>query len=237
MSYFLRPLNDKKMLKYCCKGGVNMKIKEKINAYLEKEGYTKEEMEFLDSASVYVAHQISVYAHRDQKRFNGDNYFTHPYNVMQLYRNMVGIVENDPFCIDKDLLEDCGIPFNGVQEICLLHDVLEDTDVTIDEIEEVFTDLSLGDYFNFYIKTPLILITHDKKEDYSKYISKLIVDPMASIVKFMDMADNMNFTGLTSFGDVEKERLVKYVVFSQLINDVWHFLEKADDYRQKFNSK
>jgi hypothetical protein len=53
----------------------------------------------------------------------------------------------------------------------------------------------------------------------------------------MDMSDNMNPSGLTCFGDFEKERLIKYVVFNKLINDVWHFLEKAETYRKKFNSK
>lgn len=214
-----------------------MKIKEKINEYLRQEGYTEEEMDFLDSASVYVAHQIAVYAHRNQKRLNGDNYFTHPYNVLQLYRKMVGIVEDDYFCMDKDLLIECNIPYDGVQETCLLHDVLEDTDVTIEEIEEVFEGLSLGNYFRLYIKTPLLLITHDKKEDYSTYISKLLVNPVASIVKFADMTDNMNLIGLTTFGDFERDRVLKYVVFNKLINDVWHFLENADKYRKAFDSK
>ncbi|MBO5328244.1 MAG: hypothetical protein J6B04_03640 [Clostridia bacterium] len=214
-----------------------MKTNERINEYLKKEGYSEEEISALDSASVYVAHKIAVYAHRNQKRLNGDNYIIHPYNVMQLYRNMVGIIEGNYFCMNKDLLEDCGIPYDGVQETCLLHDVLEDTDVTIEEIEEVFEDLSLGTYFNLYIKTPLLLITHDKKEDYSTYISKLVVNPTAAIVKFMDMADNMNPTSLTCLGNFEKERILKYVIFNQFINDVWHFLEKADDYRKKFSSK
>ena len=214
-----------------------MKIKERINEYLRKEGYTEEEIKFLDSSSVYIAHQISVYAHRNQTRLNGDNYFTHPYNVMQLYRNMVGIVENDYFCMDKDLLLDCGLYYDGVQETCLLHDVLEDTDVTIEEIEEVFDEFSLGNYIRLYIKTPLLLITHDKKDDYSTYISKLIVDPVASIVKFMDLSDNINPSTLTCFGDFEKERIFKYVIYNKFINDVWHFLEKADTYRKKLNSK
>lgn len=214
-----------------------MKIKEKINQYLKSEGYTDEEINFLDSASVYVAHQISVYAHRNQKRLNGDNYFNHPYNVMQWYRNMVGIVENDYFCMSKDLLEECRIPYEGVQETCLLHDVLEDTDVTIEEIEEVFEDLSLGNYFRLYIKTPLLLITHDKSEDYNTYIAKLVVNPVAAIAKFMDMADNMNPSGLTSMGEFEIKRIFKYTSFCKAINDVWHFLENADKYRKLFKSK
>ncbi len=215
-----------------------MKIKEKINDYLRKIGYTDEDISFLDSGSVYVAQQISLYAHRNQKRLNGNNYFTHPYSVMQLYRNFTGIVENDYFCIDVDLLVcECNIPYNGVQETCLLHDVLEDTDVTIEEIEEVFEDLSLGSYFNCYIKTPLLLLTHNKNEDYTTYVSKLINNPVASIVKFMDMSDNMNPSMLTSFGDYELERIFKYASFCKVINDRWHFLENADKYKKLFNSK
>ena len=159
---------------------------------------------------MYVAHQIAVYAHRNQKRLNGDNYFLHPYNVMQLYRNFTGIVENDYFCIDMDLLVgDCNIPYDGVQEVCLLHDVLEDTEVTIDEIEEVFETLNLGSYFRLYIKQPLLLVTHDKSESYEVYIAKLIRNPVASIVKFMDMADNMNPSGLNQF-DSNKTLLYPY---------------------------
>lgn len=215
-----------------------MNIKDKINEYLTKEGYTEKEINFLDSASVYVAHQIAVYAHRNQKRLNGDNYFMHPYKVLQLYRDLTGIVENDYFCIDMDLMVgECDIPYDGVQETCLLHDVLEDTDVTIEEIEEVFEGLSLGDYFRRNIKTPLLLITHDKNEDYDTYVGKLIDNQVAALVKFMDMAENLNPSSLTSFGDFEFSRMVKYAYFCKLINDRWHFLENADRYRKLFNSK
>ncbi len=209
-----------------------MKIKDRINEYLKEQNYTDEEIAFLDSSSVYVAEQIATYAHRNQKRINGDYYFLHPHNVLTLYRNFVGIIENDPFCIDVDFLIECGIPYSGVQEVCLLHDVLEDTEVSIDEIEEVFRDLSLEDYFNTYIKAPLLLVTHDKNEDYATYVGKLLCNPVASIVKFMDMADNSNFTGLTELGEYEIERLHKYAFFSKVINDKWHFLENVNKYKK-----
>lgn len=213
-----------------------MTIKEKINEFLKKLNYTDEEITALDSSSVYIAQQIAAYAHRKQKRLNGENYFTHPYCVMQLYRNLVGIVENDYFCMDKDLLESCDIPYNGVQETCLLHDVLEDTDVSENEIEEVFDKLSLGEYYRSYIKTPLFLITHDKTEDYTTYISKLIDNQTASLVKFLDMSDNINPSSLIKFSDFETKRIEKYVLFCKIINDRWHFLENADNYRKQFNS-
>lgn len=212
-----------------------MTLKEKINDYLLQLNFSEDDIAQLDASSVYVAQQIALYAHRNQSRLNGDNYYVHPYNVLSLYRKFTGITD-DYFCVDLDLLVwECGIPYDGVQEVCLLHDVLEDTDVTLEQIESVFVQLSLDKYFNMYIKEPLLLVTHDKKEDYPTYIAKLLANPVASIVKFMDMADNMNTTGLVQLGDFELARIEKYAHFSKVINDKWHFLERCRKYKQLYN--
>lgn len=213
----------------------NMKIKEKINQYLKQLGYSEQDLNFFDSASVYVAQQIAMYAHRGQKRVNGDAYFSHPFNVMQLYRDFVGIDENDYFCINVDLLVgECKIPYDGVQEVCLLHDVLEDTDVTLFEIEQVFTDLSLGHYFQLYIKTPLQLMTHDENEEYDVYIARLINNPTASLVKFLDLTNNMNPSTLDIFGQDELNRIIRYAGYAKFINDKWHFTENRQKYKKLF---
>ena len=39
----MRPLLNLKLLQYDCKGGLIMKIKERINEYLRKEGYMRED--------------------------------------------------------------------------------------------------------------------------------------------------------------------------------------------------
>lgn len=217
-------------------GGQVMKLKDRINEFLREKQYTEEEILFMDSSSVYIAQQISFYAHRNQRRLNGDYYFKHPYNVMSLYRDFTGIIEGDYFCVDIDLLVgECNIPYDGVQEVCLLHDVLEDTDVTLEEIENVFDELSLGEHFRRYIKIPLSLLTHDKSEDYVVYISKLIEHPVAALVKFMDMADNMNPSDLNKFGNAELERILKYAYYCKIINDRWLFLENICRYKKMFN--
>ena len=207
-----------------------MKMLEKIHAHLKSIGFTDKEIAGLDSASVHVAEEIAMYAHRNQARLNGAPYIVHPYGVLDNYRKFVGIVEGDYFCIDVDLMADCQIPFEGVQECCMLHDVLEDTDVTLEQIEEVYCDLSLQSYFELYIKQTLILLTHDKSEDYGTYIGKMIHNPIACMVKFMDMADNLNPTGLDTIGKKEIERIYKYAVCCQIINDRWHFLENVQKY-------
>lgn len=214
-----------------------MKLKERINEFLKTQGIKEETIKDLDSSSVHIAEQIAFYAHRNQTRINGSHYFSHPIKVLNLYRKFTGIVDGDYFCLNLDLLLECGIPYNGVQEVCLLHDVLEDTSITLNEIKEVYEDLELGHYFETYIKPPLILITHDKSEDYSTYIKKLLINPVASIVKFMDLADNMSPLTLNEFSNFELDRINRYAHYSKEINDKWHFLENIITYRQLKNRK
>ena len=66
-------------------GGKIMKLKEKINMYFKKLNYSEQDIALMDTSSVYIAYQISAYAHKDQKRVNGDNYFFHPYDVLKSY--------------------------------------------------------------------------------------------------------------------------------------------------------
>ena len=126
-----------------------MKLIEKIHQYLiEEHDCTAEDIEAFDSASVYVAMETAMYAHHGQTRFNGESYFGYAHRILQRYRDLVGIVEDDYFCLDRDLLVDeCNVPYEGMQELCLLVDVLNQTDVTMEQIEEIFVDLGLRSYF------------------------------------------------------------------------------------------
>ncbi|MDD6994589.1 MAG: hypothetical protein SPH68_05395 [Candidatus Borkfalkiaceae bacterium] len=211
-----------------------MRLLNKIHGFLQSIGCSEEEIDTYDSSSVYIAEEIALYAHRNQKRLNGEMYFRHPHRVLQRYRNFVGITEHDYFCVDVDLLAECNLPYNGVQEVCLLHDVLEDTTIAVEEIEEIFDYFSLDEFFKNSVKQPLLLVTHRPEDNYSDYIRKLLRNPVASMVKFMDMADNMDPSTLNVFGNKELERIQKYAAYAQLINSQWHFLENVIRYFQLY---
>lgn len=208
-----------------------MKLLDEIHEYLIKLGYSKEDIEYFDSSSVYIAQEIAMYAHRKQRRVNGKPYFTHPYSVMQRYRNFVGIKEDDYFCLDVDLLSyECGVPYNGVQEVCLMHDVLEDGEITIEQISEIYDDFGLKSYFEGYMKEPLKLLTRAENQDYFEYLDNILTSSVASMVKFMDLSDNMNVITLNVLGDKELNRIKKYADCAKKINDKWHYLENVEKY-------
>ena len=207
-----------------------MKLSQKVYDYFLSIGAKPEDVQAYNSSSVYVAQAIAIYAHRNQKRLNGVPYVEHPFDVLDKYRALVEIVPNDPFCLDRDLLAECHLPYEGVQEVCMLHDVLEDTDVTLDEIEEYFDEVGLKSHFEMWIKTPLLLVTHDKSESYEVYIGKMLHHPAACMVKFADLASNINFMGLDVLGEKELDRLCRYAGYAKTINDEWHFLENSVRY-------
>ena len=206
-----------------------------IHEYLKSRGSSEENLKLYDQHSVYLATEIMEYAHRGQKRENGEEYANHPTRCLQNYRDLVGIVPDDLFCIDKDLMYQNGIPFDGVQEVCLLHDVVEDTDFTIDEIEEIFDECCLGDYFRLYMKTALTYITHDKTMDYEVYVGKICtLDLVASICKMMDLQDNLYILSLQKFDEKNYNRAQRYLQCMYLLNEKYRFIENAQTYREEF---
>lgn len=205
-----------------------------IHDYLISVGKKEKDLLEFDHYSVYLSMEICEYAHRNQKRENGEDYANHPFRCLAMYREFVGIIEDDPFCIDKDMMFEHGIPFDGVQELCLLHDVIEDTDFSIEDLEEIFDECGLKTYFDLYIKYPLIALTHDKSEEYDDYIIKCLEYPASALVKMIDMQDNINVMTLISLDKDKYIRGLKYYHFTLLINTQYHFLEENHKYREKF---
>ena len=76
--------------------------------------------------------------------------------------------------------------FDYLEKCCaLLHDVIEDTDVTYEELKEVG--------FNEEVIEILSILTKNKGEDYAKYIDRIIESGNihALNIKLVDLAHNM----------------------------------------------
>lgn len=212
---------------------MSSKLKE-IHEYWISKGNEEEQLLKMDTSSVYLSMEIAEYAHKDQKRENGEDYANHPARVLFGYRNLVGIVPDDLFCIDKDLMWENGIPYEGVQELCCLHDVVEDSELSFDDVKDIFYDCGFQQFFNLNIKFPLILITHDKSESQDIYIEKCMKHPTSALVKMLDLQDNSDVFSFTSFDKDKYERTQRNLKFMYIINSRFDFIENAQKYLEAF---
>lgn len=202
-----------------------------IHNYLLSIGYKKESLEEYDQSPEALAFQIAAFAHRNQKREKGETYFLHPLRCYDKYEELIGETGNINLLIKNEL------PLFGVFEVCILHDVIEDTDITIDDISYVYNLMNLRSYFDDHIRIPLINITHKKNEDYKDYIFRCMKHPTSALVKMIDLNDNLNILSLISFDDKKFNRCVNYLTYIKIINDEFSFLEKINAYNKERNQK
>lgn len=81
----------------------------------------------------------------------------------------------------------------------LLHDVVEDTDWTMEALE--------AEGFPAESMEALRLLTHPEGEPYMEYIARLQYNPVAVKVKLADLRHNSDFTRLSAVTANQKERL------------------------------
>ena len=79
----------------------------------------------------------------------------------------------------------------------LLHDVVEDTDVTMEELEKVFPKA---------VTDVLKLLTHGDDVPYEAYVRKIKTSPIAVKIKLADIAHNSDQTRCIG-SDVPQEKL------------------------------
>ena len=82
--------------------------------------------------------------------------------------------------------------------VALLHDVAEDTAITLDELEREFPP---------EVTEPLRLLTHDPAVPYRDYIDALVVDPVARAVKRADLVHNLDETRFEGCGHIDEAKL------------------------------
>ena len=206
---------------------------EKIKEYLISTGVDEDINERFKNP-IKLAMDICVYAHRNQTRENGENYAYHPFRCFYMYQDMVGFSANK---YDKDLMHKHLIPYVGVMEVCLLHDVIEDTEFTIDDLEEIFSECGFKQLFNDIYKDALIRITHNKSVSYEDYIKIVMENPIASLVKMLDLQDNLRVLDLVELNEKNYRRSQDYLHYIYLINSKWEFVEHIAKYQLEVTSE
>lgn len=73
--------------------------------------------------------------------------------------------------------------------VALLHDVVEDTDVTFEYLENEFSK---------DVMDAIRLLTHDKDEDYMEYVKRIKTNEIARKVKMADLKHNSDKTRIGS---------------------------------------
>lgn len=94
----------------------------------------------------------------------------------------------------------------------LLHDVVEDTDLTIDDLSR--------EGFHEDVLTALTLLTHNPAEEYIDYISRISTCPLARKVKLADLRHNSDPTRLDSMDEKMARRFEKYARAIRLLEAV-----------------
>ncbi len=120
---------------------------------------------------------IAYNAHHGQYDISGVPYIFHPYHIAEQM--------SDEFSV-------CA---------ALLHDVVEDTDMTIEYLAKDFpTD----------VIEALKLLTHNDGEDYFEYVRKIKENTIAKAVKLADIAHNSDQSRLEGSKNISEEKLKEW---------------------------
>lgn len=129
--------------------------------------------------------EIAVEAHRGQIDKAGKIYILHPMRVMLRGQN------------------------DTEQILGILHDVVEDTAVTLDMLRlEGFAE---------DILVALDCLTKRKGEKYGDFINRILVNPLATQIKLFDMEDNLNRDRIPYPTEADERRFKKYTKYHAIL--------------------
>jgi len=129
-----------------------------------------------DDVNLNKAFELAVGAHCDQRRKSGEPYILHPIEVARICASEIGLGPTAVIC-------------------ALLHDVVEDTPVTLEEIKSDFGQ-KIGHIVDGLTKLDG---TYDKgspqAENFKKVLSTLVSDVRVVLIKMADRLHNMRTLG------------------------------------------
>ncbi|MEL6271954.1 MAG: GTP pyrophosphokinase [Chloroflexota bacterium] len=121
---------------------------------------------------------LALEAHRGVKQKDGSPYILHPLALMTRFHT------------------------EAEQMVAVLHDVIEDTDVALD-------DLRAAGYPENVLQA-LELVTRRSDETYDEFIERIKPHPLARRVKIADLEHNMDVRRLPEVTEKDRERMERY---------------------------
>ena len=121
-----------------------------------------------------LAYAIALVAHKGQVDKAGVDYINHPLAVA------------NKCTTEKEKI------------VALLHDVVEDTNVTIHDLKQ---------FFDEDIIQAIDLLTHKDEDDYMLYLSKIKSNHLAKTVKLADLENNMDISRIPNSTEKDYKRL------------------------------
>lgn len=149
-----------------------------MRIFLMKEKILNEVTLMIYNSNVKNAIKLMFEKHKDQVDKAGYPYVFHPFHVAEQMKD-----------------EDTTIA-------ALLHDVVEDTDTTFDDLREYGVSEKIIE--------ALKLLTHNSNVDYYEYVRRISNNPIARKVKIKDLEHNMDLSRLDKIEASDLERLYKY---------------------------
>lgn len=139
--------------------------------------------------------KIAYTAHLNQTDKSGVPYFCHVFHVAEQF--------TDPVLVT----------------VALLHDVIEDTDITARQLIEK----GIPEEIVRSVET----MTHKKHEPYEDYIERIALDPVATKVKLQDLYHNMDMTRMRedNVSDYDRE---KHLRKNEKYKKAFEYLSKID---------
>ena len=117
-------------------------------------------------------------AHKDQVDKSGMPYVFHPFHLAEQMTDELTTI------------------------VALLHDVVEDTDFTLDDLQVMGFPAEAID--------ALRLLTHDPAVPHMEYVAKIKQNPIATAVKLADLRHNSDLTRLNATDEKVLARVEKY---------------------------
>ena len=128
--------------------------------------------------SIRKAYEIAFAAHKFKYDLAGNCYIEHPITVSKMVKGKKAKI------------------------VALLHDVVEDSDYTIEDLQKYFTE---------DICQAVKALTRKAGENYFKYIEALKCNGLAKLVKIADLKHNMDVSRLKVITGHDVNRLKKYL--------------------------